>query len=198
MKIGKKNIDGFDDFVIAETLPEGYEDITSVNNWLKVGGFLFKDYKFIRKRLQEMDFNSLTTEEKKIVCQFKGSDEATNKTILGNDFEYWMTDFDLKSQKCRNERFSMAKTILIKNISLANRYEILGFLNTTQLENNYIKFGIEGTSEGDPLEGIFNFVEGTGAYVATGVLPRMLTMINGITKEAMIEQIMQCLRNGNY
>lgn len=198
MIIGKKNIDGFDDFVIEDSLSDGYENITSVINWIKIGDFLFKDYKFIRKRLQEMDFNLLTAEEKIIVCQYKGADEATNKSILGETFEYWMTDFDLKSQYCRNVRFSSAKTILIKNISPANRYEVLGFLNTTQLENNYIKYGIEGTSEGDPIEGIFNFIEATGTYINTGIKARTLEMINGIIKEQMVIKMMDCLRNGNY
>ena len=49
MKKEKKTIDGFDAFVIEEILPEGYEDITSVNNWIKIGRFLFKDYKYIGK-----------------------------------------------------------------------------------------------------------------------------------------------------
>lgn len=198
MKIGLKIIETLEDYKIADVLPEGYEDITLVSNWIKVCNLQWYDYKFLRKRLQEMDFSLLTDDEKIQVCQFKGSTEINCKQYLGETFNFWMTDFDLKSQKCRNERFSLAKTILIKNVSLGDRYSVLGFLNTTQLENNYIKFGIEGTSESDPIEGLFNFIEATGSYISTGINARMLEMIGGITKEEMVTQIMDALKNGTY
>ena len=199
MKIGKKIISGIEDYIIADILSDGYEDITSVKNWIEIGDLLFKDFKFIRKRLQEMDFNSLSNDEKIQVCQYKGSSEENNKQyLLGDSFNFWMTDFDLKSQKCRNERFSLTKTILIKNVSIPDRYAILGFLNTTQLENNYIKFGIEGIESQDPISGIFDFVQATNNYSLSGIAVMNLTMLNGTTKEQMIEAMMNALRNGTY
>lgn len=32
-------------------LPSGYTNITSIDNWIKIGDYLGKDYKFIRARL---------------------------------------------------------------------------------------------------------------------------------------------------
>lgn len=198
IKIAHKIQDGFDEIIFNNSIPDGYTDITSVSNYIKWGEFYFKDYKFIRKRLQEFDFSTLTALEKFIVCQFKGSTEENNKSILGTAFDYWMSEFDLKSQHCRKVRFSVAKTILIKNVSLNDRYAILGFLNTTKLEDNYIKYGIEGTTEGDPIEGLFNYIEATGTYTVSGISAANVTMIGAKTKSEMVVEIMDCLRNGNY
>lgn len=198
IKIAHKIQDGFDDILFADAIPNGYTDITSVANYIKWGEFYFKDYKWIRKRLQQLDFSALTSLEKFAVCQFKGSTEENNKSILGDAFDYWMSEFDLKSQDCRKIRFAVAKTILIKNVSLNDRYAILGFLNTTKLEDNYIKYGIEGTTEGDPIEGLFNYIEATGTYVENGISATNITMIGSKTKPEMVADIMECLRNGNY
>ena len=237
MKLGKKNINGFDDYVFADVLPVGYTDITSVPNIIRAGHLLFMDYKFVRKNLQGLDFALLSADDQTTIARYKGTTEANCKTLLGDTFNYWMTDFDLKSTNCRVERFSLAKTILIKNVSMPDRYAVLGYLNTTQIENNYIKFGVEGLSRGDFIEGIFDFVKATpeseyytlatdgitklvkvqyqmlgvtnnagtiidttgtplGKYATTGIAVRNFTMINAITKEEMVQQIVSVFENG--
>ena len=77
-----------------------------------------------------------------------------------------------------------------------DRYNTLGFLNTTQLENNYLKHGIEGVSQGDPMDGILDFINGTGTYVATGISARTYTMVGTITKEEMVIQMSNIIKNG--
>lgn len=197
IKIGKRlNSDNLEEFIFSENLTQDYEDITSVGNFIKIGNFLFKDYKWIRKRLQEFDWNSLTEQEKLSVCQFKGSSIGNCKLILGESYNYWLTNFDIESQNCRRRRFSHAKTLIIKNVDGVGQYQILASLGNLGIQ--YIDFGVEGTSEGDPINGLFNFIEATGAYAANGVLSMSLTMVGTITKEEMIIQIMDCLRNGNY
>lgn len=197
MKIGKIITNGIDKYVIDNVLPEGYCDISSVSNWIQIGDFLFKDYKFIRKQLQEIDFSTLTVGEKTIVCQYRATTEENCKAILGDSFDYWMTQFDLKSQDCRKERFALLKTVFIKNVSLMDRYTVLGFLNTTQIENNYLKFGIEGTASNDPIEGIIDFIEATGSYLSTGVATMNLTMIGNVTQEEMIIQMSNIIKKGS-
>ena len=198
MKIGKKIIDGFEDYVFQETLLEGYEDITSVQNFVKIGDYLFKDYKWIRKRLQEQNWNTLSPSDKIVVSQYRASTEENCKVTLGENYQYWASEFGLKSKLCREVRFENAKTILFRNVSLLDRYNILGFLNTTLLVDNYIKHGIEGTAEGDPISGLFNYIEATGDYVSNGLTVMTLTMIGDKSKEEMIIEIMDCLRKGEY
>jgi len=203
MVIGIKNIDGFDDYQITDTLLSGYTAITSVANWLKVSDYMFKDYKFVRKRLQEeavLNYSGMTADEQRIICKYKAIDEDTCKSVLGDLYEYWMTDFDLKSQESRMKRFTNAKTCLIKNISLMDRFTVLGYINSTTLERDYIYYGLEGTNDGDPIPGMLDFIEATVGtpYETTGMAARTFTMIGTITKEEMIAKIVDILRNGNY
>jgi len=94
-------------------------------------------------------------------------------------------------------RFELTKTILIKNVSLSDRYSVLGFLNTTSIEDNYIKHGIEGVSQGDPLSGMVDFIEATNDYSVTGIAEMDLTMIGIITKEEMVIQMSNIIKNGS-
>lgn len=201
MKIGKLTIDGFDSYIFADVLPNGYEDITSVSNFIKIGDYEFKDYKWIRKRLQEcaVDWNTLSLEDKIEVAKRKGSTEANCISVLGDSYNFWMTDFDNKSIKCREVRFSICKTILKKNVSLMGQYQVLSILDSIpSLESSYIKHGVEGISEEDPFDGLFDFIEATNSYSLTGLASIDFTMIGVLTKEEMVIEIMECLRNGNY
>jgi len=101
MILSKKIIDGFEDYKISETLPEGYTDISSITNWIKYGEYFFKDYKFIRKQLQELDWSLLTDLEKLIVSKYRATTEQNCKDTLQETFDYWMTDFGIKSKQCR-------------------------------------------------------------------------------------------------
>jgi len=196
MKIGLKIIDNFEDVIFADTLPNDYTDITSVANFIKYGTFYFKDYKWLRKRFQEFTWDDLTADEKILVAQKRGTTIANCKSVLEDSYEYWMTDFDLQSVACRKHRFAFAKTVLIKNVATADLYTILGSLGGLAIQ--YSDYGVEGTTEGDPIEGLFNFIEATGSYSATGILAMTLTMLNSVTKEEMVAKMMDCLRNGNY
>ena len=207
MKIGKKEFTESNgantitgtSFVITETLPNDYTDITSVKTTVEIGLTQGKDYKWIRRQLQAFDFDTLTDEEKLLVAQHKATTETNCKNILGESYNHWMSDFDEKSVECRSRRFSYAKTIFLKNVSLTDRYTVLGYLNSIpQLKSNYVYDGIEGTSEGDPLDGFFNFIEATNSFAESGIAARTFTMLNGVTKEEMVTEIMDCLRNGNY
>jgi hypothetical protein len=201
MKIGKKIIDGFEDYIISDVLPNDYEDISNVYNWITIGSLLFKDYKFIRKRLQDeatANWDNLTDKEKFLVCQYKATSEDRCKEILNEDFEYWVTNFDLKSIDCRKERFAKAKTVLIKSIDYASRFTVIGFLNSTKLVDNYIEQGIEGLESGDVICGLYDFIRGINIYSTNGLPTLNLTMLDGITKQEMIDNIMNCLRNGDY
>ena len=207
MKIGKKEFTESNgantitgtSFVITETLPNDYTDITSVKTTVEIGLTQGKDYKWIRRQLQAFDFDTLTDEEKLLVAQHKATTETNCKSVLGSDYVNYMTRFDIKSIACRELRFSTAKSIFFGNVSLVDRYAVLGFLSTnTELVNNYIQHGVEGTNDGDPIDGFFNYVEATGVFALSGIAAGNYTMLNGLTKQDMIDLMMECLRNGNY
>lgn len=196
MKIAYRIENGFEEVLFVTDIPAGYTDITSVSNFLKWGDFESKDYKWIRKRFQELDFNSLSDNDKMLVAQKRGTTLENCKTVLGDAYEYWMTDFDVQSIACRKFRFAYAKTILIKNVSTADLYTILAVLGSMPLL--YIEQGVEGTNDGNPISGLFNFIEANGDYTINGLLAMNLTMTNSVTKEEMVIVMMKCLRDGEY
>lgn len=207
MKIGKKIINNFEEYIFADTLPQDYQDITSILNFVKIGEYEFKDYKWIRSRLQEMSANwdNLSVSDRIILAKFKAchSDDAIGRQrsieALGEDFNYWRDDYDRRSEKCREARFTRAKTILINNISVVDRYTILGLLDAnSSLEKNYIKHGVEGLAYGDPVNGLYDFIEATNAFALTGIKSQTLTMIGNLTKDQMVNAMMDVLKNGNY
>src|SRR3972149_11497380 len=125
MTIGKKQIQGtLYDYYAGEILPDGYIEIADIKECIYGARDCQKDYKWIRKYLQGKNWDSLSDSDKFIIAQYKASSENNCKQILGEAYNFWMTDFDIKSIDCRINRFSLAKTILIKNVSLSNRYEI--------------------------------------------------------------------------
>ena len=131
------------------------------------------------------------------MAQYRANSEENCQQVLGDTYQYWASEFGLKSKLCRETRFENAKTILFRKVELVSRYTILNYLNSTQLIDNYIKHGIEGTDDADPIIGLFNFLEGTGEYLNTGLPSMTITLLSG-TKEELIIELMQCLRNGNY
>ena len=238
IKTGKKIIDGFPEYEFSEILSEGFEDVTSVEEILKAGKLLFKDYKYIRNRLKELDFNSQSDENKRTICKYAGASTSTCKTILGNEYYMWRDDFDQKSQKCRNIRWTRGMTIVIDNISNIDQFLISSYLEIhPEIYTKYIKEGREGLDYGDFLEGFFDFVLATpeshyydlidsvkvvkneylqlgvtnnngtiidalgnplGKYQTDGILARSLTMVGVLTKQQMVDAIIEAVKEGNY
>jgi hypothetical protein len=203
-----------------------YYDISSISNWSHFGQYVGKDYKFIRRRIQELTpddadldgWNSLSQEEKYIVCRLKATNLTRVREILGNNMDQYMFRFDLDSQNCRIERFSMAKALLLNNVERIDAFFILQILESDKLSDKYIYQGIEGTLDTDPIEGLFNFVESTplshyngqtqdpfgnnlGKYENSGILSRTLNFQSGAqisNNQDLVTSIMNCLREGEF
>ena len=242
MLIGQKQIQGdLYDYIIADTIPQEYTIVTSVKKCLEIADLFNKDYKWKRRFLQEIDYNTTSDYEKEIISQFRANTEPQGQSVLGDSYQYWASQFGLLSKQCRQIRFENAKTILFRCVAeFPDRYIISAFLkNNPQLRQDYIEDGIEGTVETnpDPIEGIFNWIEAThetayydlidnvkvvkpqfeevgivndnnvikdalgntlGIFQTTGLAAMNLNMLNGVTKEQLIIDLMQCLRYGNY
>lgn len=198
-----------------------YEDITSIENWFGLSEY---DYKFKRRRIQELvpsndtDWQNLTSREKFIIASLKATTLDRVREVLGNEMNTYMVEFDKRSQKCRTERFSMAKSMLLNNIERLDTFQILQILEQDNLIDRYIVQGIEGTSDNDPIEGIFNFIESTplsyyngqtvdplgnqlGKYEQSGLLSRNLSFLPNAQFSSNLDlknAIMNCLREGIY
>ena len=199
MITGKKQISGtLYDYFAGDALPEGYVEISDIKESIYAANDCQKDYKWIRKFLQQKNWDNLNLDERRTISQYRASTEDNCKTQLGDTYQYWASLFGLKSKECRYIRFENAKTILFRHITVPSRYFVLGFLDTTNLVKNYTDHGIEGTDDGDPISGFFNFIESTEDFAANGLSTMTLEFINGFTMNDLKNALMECLRNGNY
>ena len=121
----ESDLSGNTAFKIENSVSSGYTDISSIKSYVLVGKVLGKDYKWIRRQLQDYIWSSVTSEDQIILAQYKSTSEENCKTSLGEEYVKWMSDFDLKSQECRNTRLANAKSILFANISIYDRFNIL-------------------------------------------------------------------------
>lgn len=139
--------------------------------------------------------------------------------MLGESYDYWMAIFDNQSYYCRKRRYQNAKSILLRNISDLDAYVILSVIKQNNLEDDYINHGVEGVlipERPDPIEALFNFVDGTalsayapattdvfggalGKYESTGIRARDITMLpeSNMNKNQMCDKIIYVLRTGN-
>lgn len=210
--------------IVNGNLPSGYTDITNIENWIKIGDFLGKDYKFIRSRLQEYGnvddttWNTYTTKQKWEICIRKATNNLQRRLdTLEDGYDYWMALFDDQSYYCRKRRYQNAKSVLLRNVSQLNAFSIVSIIKSDNLENDYINHGIEGFGlSTDPIEALYNFVDATtlnsyspvtvdgfgqtlGKYETTGIRAMNLTMLSEstLTKDQMCDKILDILINGS-
>lgn len=226
IKYTKEEIDSFGEiYIIVEgNLPNEYSDITNITNWIKIGDFLGKDYKFIRSRLQyfgnvdDNTWNNYTDKERWRICIRKATDNLQRRLIvLGESYDYWMALFDDQSYYCRKRRYQNAKSVLLRNVSQLNAFSIVSIIKSDNLETDYINHGIEGFGlSTDPIEALYNFIDATtlnsyspltvdgfgqtlGKYETTGIRAMNLTMLpeSTLTKDQMCDKILDILINGS-
>lgn len=210
--------------IVDGDLLSEYTNITSIENWIKIGNFLGKDYKYIRERLQDygevndLIWNTYTDKQKWDICIRKSTNNLQRRlTVLGDSYDYWMALFDDESYYCRKRRYQNAKSVLLRNVSQLNAYMIISIIKSDNLENDYINHGIEGLGlSTDPIEALYNFVDATslsayapatenafgqpiGKYETTGIRAMDLTMLpeSTFTKSAMCDKILDILKTGN-
>lgn len=213
------------EYIATENLDTNlYNDITSISNWKVFGEYVGFDYKFIRKRIQELTpvdgdesaWNALSIEDRTTISQLKATSLSRVREVLGSEMNISMNSFDISSQNCRTQRFGFAKSVLLNNVERNDAFSILVILENDGLIDKYIYQGIEGTLDNDPIEALFNFIEATpltqyggqtkdilgnnlGKYENTGLLRRNLTFQIGAqisNNQDIVNVIMGYLRDG--
>lgn len=196
------DLNGNEPYIISDTVPANYEDISSIKNWSCHGYFLDKDYKLVRSHIislvQATGFSNLTAEEKDIACRDFCVSKADRDTVhtmeqqIANGIE-----FHRRSIRARLDRKIAAEGEVYNRMSIASeRSELIG--EVTNMTKDYIDFGVEGTLEGD-AEGLFDYLEsrvGT-SFENTGFLSKTYT-VEGMTVAQLSARLIDILKNGNY
>lgn len=188
------------DVLYESPLQSGYTDVTNlISGWYTHGEASGKDYKYVRKQIQDLitDFSLLSSADKILAGEFMAPDPATIKTsdVLGSEFDTYKIDWITKSKQARTLRWNAAILIgfnLITDAKTALSDSIDGGLHIKYIE------GIDSFAN-DGVDGVFDFIESTSTYAATGLINTGYTPSNPPQTMAQISVLlMDILRNGNY
>ena len=175
------------------------------------------DYKRYRKGLQyfgQVDtavWDAYADDEKKAIARDNATDFDRVAATLGTLTEEYMAEFDRKSIKTRERRFSKAKSVLLSNVSQLDAFGILGTQSAFSLDANYINHGVEGSTEGDAILGLYDFINATdiagndaygnpwNVFASTGIAALTLTFLPSssmTTAQELADKMMSFLTKG--
>jgi len=185
--------------------PSGYTDITSIQSWNQMyhKGMLNKDYKFIRQGIKEIvqttDWDALTIQEKEIASNWFVVD-ATKRIEVHTLDEQIAQGFYFHrcSIESRTARFNAASVEIYNRLSRSDQAIIMAEVEQSALSHFYIRYGIEGTLEGD-MPGLFDYLLGRDntPWAGSGVLQQNCQP-SGITMTQLVDKIMSILVSGLY
>lgn len=187
--------------VAANTLPAGYDDISTIEGWATYGMGAGKDYKYVRGQIGllvgEIGWSGLTAAEKSIAASWFLVPKTQRDELYSLEQQIGLGIlFHVASVGARQKRLLLASMQLYNRLSS----EAVNTLNrnTEKLRDEYVLGGLEGTLEGDG-EGLFDYIEArTGtAYETTGLAAQAYSPI-GTTLPELVTKIMSILKDGIY
>ena len=187
------DLNGNKPWIISETLQSGYADITSIENWNAIG-FDLKDYNYVRNEinlvLNQIGFNNLTLNEKKIVSQYFLVGKSDRDTVLPEEEQvnYWTILIE-NSQECRFSRWEAAKKYISYKLEPIDSSDLAK--STSELCNDYINYNIITLAK-DGISGLFDYLKGEGGYATNGYPSK------SYWSQVNQDRMMDILENGNY
>lgn len=206
--------------VLQETLQEGYNDISSIENAF-YNEHAFTDYlqlrSFINDIITTKTWSGLTPAEKDITIEtFARGNGVTLNTDNTNKVIYLMgkgntqtqaigilnnaySVFHIKEIEACVKRANSPKVFSVVNkyLSITNASD---FIRTTQtLFGLFVTQGIRGVNDGEAGEGLFDFIESTvgTTYEFMGLAQSNYPLNTG-TIQDFITELMDILRHGKY
>lgn len=169
-----------------------------------------KDYKFVRNEMKLLviaavntDYSNwaggLTDDEKKIACKHFLAPKSLRDAIYTDaEQESFGESFHNGSVMSRNKRAAKAVGKLYNRLNTADADIVIDDIEANKILKKYSEFGREGTIEGD-AEGLFDYLEArTGTQFNTTGLKAKGWSPNGITLDALVSEVMEVMKFGNY
>jgi len=180
-------------------LVASHDHETTLTDILKGSG----DYKARRKSIiidvATRGFSNLNPREKKLASEHFAVAKADRDTVHTMEEQVTFgTKFHIHSIESRdNRRLSAVGEVYNRLTSGTDQMDLMA--DVSGLLEQYVKYGIEGTLEGD-IEGLFDYIEGrTGTtWETTGLPSKTGYTIEGMTLTQLKDRLMDILANGNY
>lgn len=188
-------------FKVESTVSTGYQDISSITNWLRFG-YRLVDYKVVRHNIiiiaATTGFSNLSQSEKEICATMFAVAKSDRDSLYSLEQQIIHgREYHTQSVLARKARRHAAESEAYNRIIDGN--ERADLMNGVKpLLDVYVEFGVEGTVEGDII-GLFDYLESrTGtAYENIGLLSKTYT-IEGMTLSQFSAKLMDILKNGRY
>uniref|UniRef100_A0A6C0CL51 Uncharacterized protein n=1 Tax=viral metagenome TaxID=1070528 RepID=A0A6C0CL51_9ZZZZ len=111
----------------------------------------------------------------------------------------WIHHYSIKA---RNRRQKMAFTYCYAHLQLLEGFAIIDYISTqTNLLNNYVQFGVEGTVENSGIVGIYDYIlerDGTIYANSNGISLYITDTQSGLDNETFINNVYTILSTGVY
>lgn len=197
----------------GDTVPTGYTDISSIQNWDLFGDMAANDYLVYKSQIkylvQNIGWSGLTTVEKDIAIRYyayldstdaviylmqeKGLTQHEAKVFL---IHKWHLHHRLVIESCQ-QRWYYVKYVIPLYLSFADCEDALANQRVMQLITQLLDLGLLGTEAGDSRSGIVNFLESTGEFANNGLREMGYTLLEG-TWEEFITNTKNVLLEGIY
>jgi len=181
----------------SESIPSGYIDISSIENWVKFGLNVANDYsvaKFAIKNIAEtVGWSGLTNTEKDITIEYYSYPDPTSAVI------YLMTTkgmsqaeastfvtlqwhkHHLKNIVAYRERWNYTKLVVVSYISRTDAEDL--FNTVKPLIDLYIEVGILGVDFSDNQNGIYDYIYSLNDFIDNGLEENNYTLLQGTWKD---------------
>ena len=194
-------------FTAGDTLPSGYEDISSIEGWAAYGEQTGRDYKYVRTEIYKLvtasGWPNMTIPERTIAAQWFVVDKNERDQIFPTETQILIgLDFHKRSIEARTIRFMYASMEVYNRLPKEEANQIVADIKADNLAEQYIEYGREGTAMGDP-EGLFDYIMATSGtrYGPSGAVPGVAAQDihpSGMTKAEFLNQCSQIIVYGNY
>lgn len=179
--------------ISGQTVPSGYTDIDSIENWDKFGIQVANDYSVVKFEIKDLvttiGWTGLTNAEKDLAIKYYAYPDVTSAVIYlmttkgmsqaqaqGFVLREWHRHH-LKNIVAYRQRWNYAKFTVLSFISRADGEDL--FNTVKALVDLYIEVGILGWEYSDYQDGIIDYVYSTHGFTGQGLEENGYTLLQG-------------------
>lgn len=184
----------------GDTIPDGFINISSIENWNKFGDGVANDYFVYKSEIKtlvgEIGWTGLTNNEKDLAIKYYSYPDMTEAiTYLmttkgmtqaqaqGYVLSAWHKHHGNITLSCR-QRWYYAKFVVPQYLSFVDAEDLLNIVEP--LVFAYHDMGRLGINYGDKKDGIMDYIESTNTYFGQGLKENNYTLLMGTWEEFII------------
>lgn len=196
----------------GETIPDYYDDISTIENWDDIGSEIGNDYLVVKNEIKnisnDIGWSGLTNNQKDLIIDYYAYINSNDPVMyLMNNHGYnQLQATNYLSEKWHihhgkvidslKQRWYYVKLVTSKHLSFKDSLDVFND-NVTDLITNMFNISLLGYNYGDERDGIMDFIESTNGFEGNGLRERNYNLRQG-TWDSFIQEMKDVLINGIY